>query len=243
MRLRTLVAAGGRRGGGAPLRRARPCRRDRRQRDARPDASRAWTRRRGSAPTGCGCGRCGRTSSRRRAVYTEHLVAELSHKAAALEARGIKVLVVIHRAPAWASGGRGGIAPPADPATFARVHAHARAARAGGRRLGALERAGRAAVLGGRARSRRLRGAAAGRLSRDQVGRARTTSSSPAARSATTSTSSGRCTTTARRARSTRSACTPTPPASSTARRRYYRDEQRPDRSLHVLRPTARCTR
>ena len=52
--------------------------------------------------------------------YTEHLVAELQHKAAALEARGIRVLVVVHRAPAWASGGRGGIAPPTDPAAFAR---------------------------------------------------------------------------------------------------------------------------
>ena len=52
--------------------------------------------------------------------YTDHLVAELAQKTDALKARGVKVLVVVHRAPAWASGGQGGIAPPADPATFAR---------------------------------------------------------------------------------------------------------------------------
>ena len=32
----------------------------------------------------------------------------------------MKVLVVVHRAPAWASGGRGGTAPPSDPAAFGR---------------------------------------------------------------------------------------------------------------------------
>jgi hypothetical protein len=53
-----------------------------------------------------------------RGVYNEHLIGALNAKAAALHARGVKVLVVVHRAPAWASGGRGGIAPPSDPAAF-----------------------------------------------------------------------------------------------------------------------------
>ena len=49
-----------------------------------------------------------------------HLVASLDAEVRALKARGVKVLVVVHRAPAWASGGRGGTAPPSDPAAFAR---------------------------------------------------------------------------------------------------------------------------
>ena len=51
---------------------------------------------------------------------TPHLVASLDAEVRALKARGVKVLVVVHRAPAWANGGRGGIAPPSDPATFGR---------------------------------------------------------------------------------------------------------------------------
>jgi hypothetical protein len=47
--------------------------------------------------------------------YTQHLVDELNRKVAALDARGIKVLVVVHRSPGWAGGG---ITPP-DPARFA----------------------------------------------------------------------------------------------------------------------------
>jgi hypothetical protein len=42
----------------------------------------------------------------------------LSAKIDDAKARGIKVLVVIGRTPAWASGGHGGIAPPSDPARF-----------------------------------------------------------------------------------------------------------------------------
>ena len=34
------------------------------------------------------------------------------------KARGVKVLMVVHRSPAWASGGRGGNSPPTDPRTF-----------------------------------------------------------------------------------------------------------------------------
>jgi hypothetical protein len=50
--------------------------------------------------------------------YNEHLISAMNGRIAALKARGVKVLVVVHRAPAWASGGRGGIAPPSNPATF-----------------------------------------------------------------------------------------------------------------------------
>ena len=50
---------------------------------------------------------------------TEHLVGQLNHKANTLKARGIKVLVVVHRTPAWAGGG---ITPP-DPGRFARFMA------------------------------------------------------------------------------------------------------------------------
>ena len=52
-------------------------------------------------------------------VYTEHLIADLDQRVAALKARGVKVLVVVHRAPPWATAQRSAIAPPADPATFA----------------------------------------------------------------------------------------------------------------------------
>ena len=51
-------------------------------------------------------------------VYDQRLIAGLNASAAALHARGIKALVVVHRAPAWASGVHGGIAPPRDPASF-----------------------------------------------------------------------------------------------------------------------------
>ena len=50
--------------------------------------------------------------------YNEHLISVMNGRIAALRARGVKVLVVVHRAPAWASAGRGGIAPPSNPAAF-----------------------------------------------------------------------------------------------------------------------------
>ena len=53
-------------------------------------------------------------------VYTDHLIADLDARVAALKARGVKVLVVVHRAPPWATRKTSPIAPPADPATFAR---------------------------------------------------------------------------------------------------------------------------
>ena len=52
-------------------------------------------------------------------VYTEHLIVDLERRVAALKARGIKVLVVVHRAPAWATAQRSPIAPPASAQTFA----------------------------------------------------------------------------------------------------------------------------
>src|SRR5918998_2750368 len=48
--------------------------------------------------------------------YTQHLVDDLNRRVAALKARGIKVLVVIHRSPAWAGGGT----TPPDPTQFGR---------------------------------------------------------------------------------------------------------------------------
>jgi hypothetical protein len=52
--------------------------------------------------------------------YNHHLIAVMNGRIAALKARGVKVLVVVHRAPAWATGGRGGAAPPSNPAAFGR---------------------------------------------------------------------------------------------------------------------------
>jgi Cellulase (glycosyl hydrolase family 5)/Bacterial Ig domain len=53
-----------------------------------------------------------------RGAYDQNLLAGLNGSVGALKARGIKVLVVVQRAPAWASGMQGGIAPPRDPASF-----------------------------------------------------------------------------------------------------------------------------
>ena len=53
-----------------------------------------------------------------RGVYEQYWITGLNEKVRALEARGIKVLVVVVRAPAWASGVHGGIAPPRDAASF-----------------------------------------------------------------------------------------------------------------------------
>ena len=39
----------------------------------------------------------------------------------AAKAKGLKVLMVIQRSPAWASGGKGGTAPPTDPSDFGRA--------------------------------------------------------------------------------------------------------------------------
>ena len=50
--------------------------------------------------------------------WAPHIVANLNAAVNAAKAKGLKVLVVVQRTPAWASGGKGGIHPPTDPATF-----------------------------------------------------------------------------------------------------------------------------
>jgi hypothetical protein len=52
--------------------------------------------------------------------YNQYPISLLNARIAKLKSRGVKVLVVVHRAPAWASGGRGGSAPPSNPAAFGR---------------------------------------------------------------------------------------------------------------------------
>jgi hypothetical protein len=50
--------------------------------------------------------------------YAAHNVAGLRGAVAAAKAGGLKVLIVVTGSPGWASRGRGGIAPPSDPASF-----------------------------------------------------------------------------------------------------------------------------
>jgi Cellulase (glycosyl hydrolase family 5) len=50
--------------------------------------------------------------------WSSDIVNGLNAAADAAKARGLKVLMVVQRSPAWASGGSGGIHPPTDPATF-----------------------------------------------------------------------------------------------------------------------------
>jgi Cellulase (glycosyl hydrolase family 5)/Bacterial Ig domain len=51
-------------------------------------------------------------------AYNQDLISAMNGRIAALKERGVKVLVVVHRAPAWASGRAG--APPANPVAFGR---------------------------------------------------------------------------------------------------------------------------
>ena len=51
-------------------------------------------------------------------TWEPHIIATLNQSVAEAKAKGLKVLVVVQRSPAWASGGKGGIHPPTDPATF-----------------------------------------------------------------------------------------------------------------------------
>ena len=53
-----------------------------------------------------------------RGQYDQPYLDALAGKVADAKARGIKVLMVVGRTPAWASGGHGGTAPPSDPAQF-----------------------------------------------------------------------------------------------------------------------------
>jgi Cellulase (glycosyl hydrolase family 5) len=50
--------------------------------------------------------------------YAPHNVAGLRGAVAAAKGKGLKVLIVATGSPGWASRGRGGIAPPSDPASF-----------------------------------------------------------------------------------------------------------------------------
>ena len=144
-------------------------------------------------------------------TYNAHLIGVMNQRIAALKARGVKVLVVVHRAPAWASGGRGGTAPPSNPAAFGRVHGPDRPARARRRRLGAVERARQRRVLGRRAptppRTRRCCASAYPAIKAVQPGDAVVTGGMVGN---DMDFLAGALRATARRARSTRSACTPT---------------------------------
>ena len=50
--------------------------------------------------------------------WDQNLMNATNESVNAAKARGLKVLMVVQRTPAWASGGRGGIHPPSDPSTF-----------------------------------------------------------------------------------------------------------------------------
>src|SRR5215211_9261458 len=54
-------------------------------------------------------------------TWAPHIIAGLNASVHAAKSHGLKVLVVVHRSPAWASGGKGGISPPTDPDTFAQA--------------------------------------------------------------------------------------------------------------------------
>jgi hypothetical protein len=50
--------------------------------------------------------------------WAPDIIYNLNAAADAAKAKGLKVLMVVQRSPAWASGGNGGIHPPTDPSTF-----------------------------------------------------------------------------------------------------------------------------
>lgn len=51
-------------------------------------------------------------------TWDPHVLANMNQSVTAAKAKGLKVLMVVQRSPAWASGGKGGTQPPSDPATF-----------------------------------------------------------------------------------------------------------------------------
>ena len=71
-----------------------------------------------SAPAGYGSGPRGRGRSPAPNTWAPDVIASMNGAVNAAKARGLKVLMVVQRSPAWASGGQGGIHPPTDPATF-----------------------------------------------------------------------------------------------------------------------------
>src|SRR5215210_2768068 len=53
-----------------------------------------------------------------RGRWSPWVVTKLNADVNAAKAKGLRVLVVVQRTPAWASGGKGGIQPPTDPDSF-----------------------------------------------------------------------------------------------------------------------------
>ena len=56
-----------------------------------------------------------------RGQWRPDVINNMNADANAAKAKGLKVLMVIQRSPAWASGGKGGTAPPTDPSDFGRA--------------------------------------------------------------------------------------------------------------------------
>jgi hypothetical protein len=50
--------------------------------------------------------------------YAENIIDDMNREVNGLKAKGLKVLVVMQRTPAWASGGKGAFAPPSNPSDF-----------------------------------------------------------------------------------------------------------------------------
>jgi hypothetical protein len=50
--------------------------------------------------------------------WNQNLLAVANQSANSAKAKGLKVVMVVQRTPAWAAGGKGGTHPPADPASF-----------------------------------------------------------------------------------------------------------------------------
>ena len=50
--------------------------------------------------------------------WAPDVIRSMNAEVEAAKARGLKVLIVVHRTPAWANGGKGFTHPPTDPATF-----------------------------------------------------------------------------------------------------------------------------
>ena len=53
--------------------------------------------------------------------FRPDIINNMNAGANAAKAKGLKVLMVVQRSPAWASGGKGGITPPSNPADFGRA--------------------------------------------------------------------------------------------------------------------------
>ena len=54
-----------------------------------------------------------------RNVWEQNMLRVTNSSVDSAKANGLKVVMVVQRSPAWASGGKGGIHPPSDPADFA----------------------------------------------------------------------------------------------------------------------------